>query len=128
MEHGSFGCGGGYVLVVDDDREVGDAIARSLRSRGLHAVAVDDFELAVRIVRGEPPAVIVLDQIVETPESEDFLRHCEQIGCGAVVVLLQFEPGPVGPFRRLHVAVLAGEGWFDELPEVVARHLYARAY
>lgn len=128
MEHSGFRASSGYVLVVDDDPEVGDAIARSLRRHGCQAVAVDDYEVGWDAVTGTRPAVLVLDQIVESPECEAFLRRLEAEEDAPVVVLLRYRPGPVGPFRNLHVTIVGGEDWLEQLPDIVARHVYARAY
>lgn len=127
MEQSGFGSGGGLVLVVDDDPEVGGAISDALRARGCRALAVDDYEPALDLCGRAAPAVIVLDQIAPTPEGEAFLAALEERGAAAVVVLLRYRPGPAGSFRNLRVTVVAGERWFEDLPEVVGRYAGARA-
>jgi hypothetical protein len=120
--------GAAFVLVVDDDPDVGDRIVRELRAHGCRAVGVDDLEVAYQLCAGADPAVVVIDQIIETPESMGFLRRLEDLPTGPPVVLLRYSRGPVGPFQNLQVTVVGGEAWFEELPEVVGRHVYARAY
>lgn len=128
MDHGGLGVGGGYVLVVDDDPDVGEAIVRTLRTNGCRAVGVHDFALALTIAAGTPPAVIVIDGIVDTPEHERLLRRLDALELSAAVVLLRYAPGGAGAFRRPNVTVVGGEDWLERLPDVVARHVYARAY
>ncbi len=126
MEQGGVGSGGRLVLVVDDDPDVGDAIVEALRTRGCRAVAVDDYGAALELASTAAPAVIVLDQIVETPEGDAFLRALEERAAPAAVVLLRYRAA--GPPRDLRVTVVAGERWFEELPEVVVRHIRARPH
>lgn len=117
------------VLVVGDDPLVGEAICLELDRHGCRALHTDDFALALRMAGKRRPAVVVLDQIVETPETATLLRDLEALGDDAPwVVLLRYAPGPTGPFRTLHVTVVAGERWFEELPGVVSRQVYARAW
>lgn len=117
------------VLVVGDDPLVGETICLELDRHGCRALHTDDFALALRVAAQRKPAVVVLDQIVETPETAELLRQLETLGDDAPwVVLLRYAPGPTGPFRTLHVTLVAGEHWFEELPGVVCRQVYARAW
>lgn len=129
VEDDALRSGGGFVLVVDDDPDVGEHIARAVCAAGCRAVAADDYERAWEIVLGARPSVLVLDQIVESPESDAFLQRLEALEEDApFVVLLRYRNGPVGPFRNLQVTVVGGEDWFERLPSVVAARVYAYAY
>ncbi|HJL18302.1 MAG TPA: hypothetical protein RMH99_21745 [Sandaracinaceae bacterium LLY-WYZ-13_1] len=117
------------VLVVGDDPLVSEAVCLRLGKRGCHALHTDDFELALSVARARRPAVLVLDQILESEASTRLLRRLEDLGDDAPwVVLVRYAPGPTGPFRSLHVTQVAGPDWFEELPDVVARQVYARAW
>lgn len=121
--------GSELVLVIGDDPLVGEAICVELDRHGCRALHTDDPALALRVAAQRRPAVVVVDQIVETPESWELLRALEALGDDAPwVVLLRYAPGPTGPFASLPVTVVAGERWFEELPGVVSRHVYARAW
>lgn len=112
------------VLVVSDDPLVVEMVARRLGEDGCNARPLADYSLAKELLERIEPAVVVLDQILEDPASQELLDHLEALGEGAPrVVLLRFAQGPVGPFSTLHVTVVGGERWFEELPAAVGRAL-----
>lgn len=113
----------GYVLVVDDDPDVRDFIVGDLRARGRRAEGVDDFDRAFHICEAARPAVLVVDQIVESAGADALLRRLERSAPGLRVVVLRCDPGPAVAFSALHVTVIAGDAWFEQLPVVVDRHL-----
>lgn len=110
------------VLVVDDEPTLGEHIAYELTLHGHRTLHTADYPEAMRIVLTMRPRVVVLDQIVESPECSAFLRSLDALTEDSPwVVLLRYERGPTGPFRNLRVTVVGGEEWFDELPPVVRR-------
>jgi len=117
------------VVVVDDDPLVGAHIAEELEGHGVECVHVQDFDVAYDIAVHHRPALMVIDQILESEEGARLLRRLDALGDDAPwVVLLRYAPGPTGPFRDLHVTLVSGERWFEDLPDVVSRQVYARAY
>ncbi|HBQ19403.1 MAG TPA: hypothetical protein DEF51_52515 [Myxococcales bacterium] len=116
------------VVVVDDDPAVGAHIADELEGRGVECVHVQDFDVAYEIAVHHRPALMVIDQILESEEGSRLLRKLDALEDAPWVVLLRYAPGPTGPFRNLHVTLISGESWFEDLPDVVARQVYARAY
>lgn len=112
------------VLVVSDDPLVVEMVARRLGEDGCFARPLADYALAKELLGRIGPAVVVLDQILDDPASQDLLDHLEALGDDAPrVVLLRFAQGPVGPFRTLHVTVVGGERWFEDLPAAVQHAL-----
>ena len=49
------------VVVADDDLEIINLVRRLLQRKGLHVVEATDGEEALRVVRQERPALVVLD-------------------------------------------------------------------
>jgi len=59
------------ILVVDDDREVQEAIAQALQSEGAEALRCGDGNMAVRLCESEKPDLVVLDMML--PKRSGFL-------------------------------------------------------
>ena len=53
-----------YVLIVEDDPDIAELISRRLRSLGLCSSHVSTGEAAVLVVRGDPPALVLLDLLL----------------------------------------------------------------
>lgn len=109
------------VLVANDDPLVAEAIADVLETESCEVIHTQDFDLAYLACFSMRPAVLVLDQIEETEEGARLLRRLDRLAEAPRVVVLRYEPGPVGAFSALHVSVLGGKAWYEELPDVVRR-------
>ena len=59
------------ILVVDDDREVLEAISQALQSEGAEALRCGDGNMAVRLCESEQPDLVVLDMML--PKRSGFL-------------------------------------------------------
>ena len=59
------------ILVVDDDREVQDAIEQALQAEGAMTQTCGDGNTAVRICEVDPPELVVLDMML--PKRSGFL-------------------------------------------------------
>jgi two-component system KDP operon response regulator KdpE len=112
-----------YVLVIDDDPDVREYIVGDLRARGREAEGVEDFEAALLMCTRARPALVVIDMIVETAESHALLRRLDSCAPGLRVIVLRCDAGPAVAFHALDVTIIAGEGWFEQLPRAVDRHL-----
>ncbi|HVZ01943.1 MAG TPA: response regulator [Dongiaceae bacterium] len=58
------------ILVIDDDEAIRDALRIGLESSGYRAIVTDDGAAAMRLVKSEHPAVLVLDLYM--PETDGF--------------------------------------------------------
>ena len=62
-----------YVLVVDDDEDIGEAIEIILESRGYHCRLARDGESALELMRNHPlPQVVLLDMMMPIMSGEEF--------------------------------------------------------
>lgn len=62
-----------YVLVVDDDEDIGEAIEIILESRGYRCVLARDGEAALELMRTHPlPQVVLLDMMMPVMSGEEF--------------------------------------------------------
>ena len=64
----------GKVLIVEDDRFLRRACETSLRRRGFDVVTASDGEEALRLVREEPPALLLLDMLMPKVSGIELLR------------------------------------------------------
>ena len=64
----------GKVLIVEDDRFLRRACETSLRRRGFDVVTASDGEEALRLVREEPPALLLLDMLMPKVGGIELLR------------------------------------------------------
>lgn len=63
----------GYVLVVDDDEDISEAIEIILESRGYHCLLARDGESALALMRSHPlPQVVLLDMMMPIMSGEEF--------------------------------------------------------
>lgn len=116
------------VLVVGDDELVGEQIALKLAGAGRETRHVTDFQHAFNLCASGRIHVLVIDQIVECEEGARLLRLLKALGGETPqVVLLRYAHGPIGLSLGLPLAVVAGENWFEDLPQVVSARAYARA-
>ncbi len=64
------------ILVIEDDRDVREALADALRDAGVAVeLAVDGIDGLARLRKGSPPALILLDLRLPRLCGEDFLRE-----------------------------------------------------
>jgi CheY-like chemotaxis protein len=80
---------GARILLVEDDRFLRRACAASLRQRGLEVVEAVDGEEAVRLARGGPFALVLLDMLMPKMGGLDVLRTLRaEPSTGALPVLI----------------------------------------
>jgi CheY-like chemotaxis protein len=85
------------VLVVDDDQDSGDGLARMLRKRGHHAIAVPNGREALAMLMGMTPDAIVLDMRMPTMDGAMFLDVVRSYLRLQHVPVLLFTAYPDGP-------------------------------
>ncbi len=76
------------VLVVEDNRLVGDLVTDVLEDAGYHCARAHDGEEAVRMLTAGPPDAVVLDLNLPRLHGLEVLRHVRQHSPDVVVVVL----------------------------------------
>src|SRR3954469_15628487 len=85
------------VLVVDDDLDSGDGLARMLRKRGHHATAVPNGREALATLMGMTPDAIVLDMRMPMMDGAMFLDVVRSYLRLQNIPVLLFTAYPDGP-------------------------------
>jgi CheY-like chemotaxis protein len=85
------------VLVVDDDLDSGDGLARMLRKRGHHAMAVPNGRDALALLMSMTPDAIVLDMRMPSMDGAMFLDVVRSYLRLQNVPVLLFTAYPDGP-------------------------------
>jgi CheY-like chemotaxis protein len=63
----------GYVLVVDDDEDICEALEIILQTRGYKCVIARNGEVALELMRSDPlPEVVLLDMMMPVMSGEEF--------------------------------------------------------
>ena len=83
----------GHILVVDDDDGVREVLRSLLEGEGYRVVTAEDGAAALRLIKQQPPRLILLDLRMPVMSGWDFARHYRQ------------RPGPHAPL----IAMTASE-------------------
>lgn len=115
-----------YVLIVDDDPDVGSLMHSALTLFGLQARNATNGKQALDMVREQPPSAIILDLLMPSMSGFSTLTHLQNdpVGRGIPVILIsglvetgssmkQF-PGVVGVMRKSDFSL-------DDLLNMLAR-------
>jgi two-component system OmpR family response regulator len=78
----------GRLLVVDDEPFLRDAVAASLRFLGFEVTTADNGADALRLARGHPFDLVVLDVMLPDTDGFEVVRRLRQDGCGVPVIFL----------------------------------------
>ena len=117
---------GRTVLVVDDDRDIRDALSDVLNDESYIVVCAADGEEAIARLRSPPrPAVVLLDWMMPRCDGACFLRHqrADPVLATIPVVLLTADPRALAHARETGVqAGIAKPVSLDELLTVIARY------
>jgi two-component system response regulator RegA len=70
---------GRLVLVVDDEEVVRNALARSLRKRGVRVATAEDGPGALEMARREPPDLAIVDYILGEESGIDLIEPLHEI-------------------------------------------------
>lgn len=81
----------GYVLIVDDDEDIGETLSLILESRGYRCSVARDGEQALQLMHTQPlPRVVLLDMMMPGMNGEDFrtaqLRDARLAGVPVVIM------------------------------------------
>ena len=118
--------GGRTVLIVDDDRDIREALSDVLNDESYTVVcAVDGDDAIARLRSGPPPSVILLDWMMPRCDGACFLHQQRQDPdlAGIPVVLLTADPRALADATAAGVeARIAKPPVLDDLLSVVARY------
>jgi two-component system OmpR family response regulator len=78
----------GSLLVVDDEPFLRDAVAASLRFLGFEVTTAETGADALRLARGRPFDLVVLDVMLPDTDGFEVVRRLRQDGCGVPVIFL----------------------------------------
>ncbi len=75
------------ILVVDDDPEIRDLVARFLEKHSLEAITAPDGERALRAVKDRQPDLIVLDLMLPGEDGFEITKKVRQISNVPIIML-----------------------------------------
>ncbi|WP_158633118.1 response regulator transcription factor [Amycolatopsis sp. WAC 01376] len=78
----------GRILVLEDDDNLRGIVARELRARGYEVTEEGDLPAVDERVRTDPPDLLLLDRIVPSGDSLNWVRHVRAYGNAIPVVIL----------------------------------------
>lgn len=76
-----------HVLVVDDDRQIGELLGQFLGSQGFRVTAVEDGGAMRRVIAGEAIGIVVLDLMLPGEDGLSLLRHLRATTTLPVIML-----------------------------------------
>lgn len=76
------------VLIVDDEEELATTIAERLQIRGIQAQTATDGETALKMIKADPPQVVVLDVMMPGIGGIEFLQRMKAQNLNIPVILL----------------------------------------
>lgn len=95
------------VLVVDDDKHIGEALIETLSLEGYEPIYADDGSVAIDILREQPIDVTLMDIIMPNQEGLQTIKQIRK-EFPDVPIIAMSGGGRVGPTNYLTVAKLLG--------------------
>ncbi len=105
------------ILYVDNDPTLLDALSRLFLGRGIRILRAANGEEALGIVRGEPVAVVVADDLLPGMRGVELLSRIRDLSPDTVRVLLTGQadlPAAIEAIRRGEVSRFLEKPWADE--------------
>jgi DNA-binding response OmpR family regulator len=112
------------VLIVDDDRLVGESLRKILTTAGYAVVVAGDGESALDVARAQPVDVVLLDLVMPRMDGIKTLRYLRQLRPDLGVVILAGEVSPAARRAALEygaAVVMLKPPDLEELLRVIAR-------
>jgi CheY-like chemotaxis protein len=113
------------ILIVDDDRDLQEALADFLQSRGYTVSSADDGAKALQQLRNsDPPSLILLDLMMPVMDGHEFLAHrnADPVLADIPVVVISAGRHPRGSVAPGAADMLHKPFEADELIKVVQRY------
>jgi DNA-binding NtrC family response regulator len=101
-----------YILVVDDEAEVGEVIRRVLERAGFEVAVVTNADAGLKTVDEQPPDVVVTDVIMPRVHGIELIKILKQ------------------RYPRIRVIAISGGGSFGPLaykPDAISTHAFLAA-
>jgi two-component system, chemotaxis family, chemotaxis protein CheY len=114
-----------WILIVDDDLDLQDALANLLQSRGYVVSSVDNGAKALQRLReADPPGLILLDLMMPVMDGHEFLtrRNADPVLADVPVVVLTAGRHPQGSVGPGAAGVLYKPFESDDLIGIVQRY------
>ena len=80
--------GSGKVLIVDDEKEIGLALAHLMRRAGLTALQAEDGEASLQSIRSEHPDVLIADYRMPGMDGMELLRRAKRLDEDLRVIMI----------------------------------------
>ncbi len=80
--------GGGKVLIVDDEKEIGLALANLMQRVGLTALRAEDGESSLQSIRTEHPDVLIADYRMPGMDGMELLRRAKHLDADLPVIMI----------------------------------------
>ena len=112
------------VLIVDDDRLVGESLRKILTNAGYAVVVAANGESALDVARAQPVDVVLLDLVMPRMDGIKTLRYLRQLRPDLGVVILAGEVSPAARRAALEygaAVVMLKPPDLEELLRVIAR-------
>jgi DNA-binding response OmpR family regulator len=76
------------LLLVDDEKDFVDTLAERLQLRGYQVLTASDGEIALQIIKNDPPHLVVLDLLMPGISGLDVLQELKTLAPQLPVILL----------------------------------------
>jgi DNA-binding response OmpR family regulator len=98
-EHIVNGDSDNQIVVIDDDRAVGDLIGRMLEHAGFNVLVTMSGTSALKLCESRTPALVITDIVMPGMEGIEFLRRLRKIRSGIPVIAISGHPVGTGFLR-----------------------------
>ena len=103
--------GNSRILIVDDDKGICELLSTLVEGEGFEALAAQDGEMALKMVRSEDPDLLLLDIIMPGMDGMELLRQAKDLDRELPVVLITGYADVPGAVKAMKA------GAYDYLPK-----------
>ncbi len=76
------------ILIIEDDRDICDALEMVLGSEGYKVEIAQDRGMALKIIEEKAPHTVLMDYSMPGLSAEDFVRGMRELQCASDLVLM----------------------------------------